>query len=195
FQIGHRWNFIAEIYFSAAGRYPTTSDNAFNLMGLLGGLREPESTRIAGISAFALGMTLFLGVYIAAAYIIYRRRTLRGLLLSIFIAYLAMFVLAPRIHERYLYPALAILIPLALESPVTLAIFVALSGTFLLNLAWVKRYHEHELALDPNSWLAGAAALINLAALAVALVYGLRGLRAASNLGEPGAREAAAEDQ
>jgi len=195
FQIGHRWNFIAEIYLSAAGRYPTTSDNAFNLMGLLGGLREPESTRIAGLSAFALGMTLFLGVYLAAAYILYRRRTMRGLLLAIFIAYLAMFVLAPRIHERYLYPALAILAPMALESPAMLSIFAVLTGTFLLNLAWVKRYHEFGLALDPNNWLAGAAALINLAALAVALVYGLRSLRAAPGPGEPGARETSAEDQ
>jgi len=194
FQIGHRWNFIAEIYLSAAGRYPTTSDNAFNLMGLLGGLREPESTRIAGLSAFALGMTLFLGVYLAAAYILYRRRTMRGLLLAIFIAYLAMFVLAPRIHERYLYPALAILAPMALESPAMLSIFAVLSGTFLLNLAWVKRYHEYGLALDPNNWLAGAAALINLAALAVALVYGLRGLRA-SDPGESAARQTSAEDQ
>jgi len=81
-----------------------------------------------------------------------------------------------------MYPALAILIPLALESPITFWIFAALSGTFLFNLALVKRYHEHELALEPNSWLAGVTALINLAALAVALGYGLR---AAAQSSEP----------
>jgi len=173
FQIGHRWNFILNVYLSAAGRYPATSDNAFNLMGLLGGLQRPDSTPIAGVSAFTLGMTLFLSAYAAAAYILYRKPAMRSLLLSIFLAYLAMFVLAPRIHERYMYPALAILIPLAVESPITLWIFAALSGTFLFNLALVKRYHEHELALEPNSWLAGVPALINLAALAVALVYAM----------------------
>lgn len=143
-------------------------------MGLLGGMREPDSVRIAGVSAFALGMTLFLFVYALAAYILYRKRTARTLLLSVFLAYLAMFVLAPRIHERYLYPAIAIAIPLVFDSPAMIAVFGTLSATFLFNLAFVKRFNENELFLAPNDPWAGAAALVNLAALVVATIYGLR---------------------
>jgi len=117
--------------------------------------------------------------------ILYRNRAPRTLFLSIFLVYLAMFVLAPRIHERYLYPALAIMIPLVFESPALTSIFVTLSATFLFNLAYVKRFNEHEILLAPHDRLAAAAALINLAALVVAAAYGLI---AASGTDEPDAK-------
>jgi Gpi18-like mannosyltransferase len=185
FQIGRPWNLLFNIYFSAAGRYPMTSDNAYNLLGMLGGLKQPDSVRIAGVSAFALGMTLFLSVYAIAGWILYRKRTPHALFVSIFLAYLAMFVLAPRIHERYLYPAVAIMVLFALESRVTIAIFAALSSTFLFNLAYVKRLHEQDLWNPPNARLVSAAALINLAALVVAVVYGLSAESEAEDAASP----------
>jgi hypothetical protein len=167
-----------------------TSDNAFNLMSLLGGLREPDSIQIAGMSAFALGMTLFACGYVMAAVIMYRQRGPRALLLSIFIAYLAMFALAPRMHERYLYTAFPILIPLVFDSPALMAVFVALSGSFLFNLAYVKRFNEHSAILLPNEPWAGAAALVNVAALVAALGYGLWAMRLVSS-GEGGPKKGA----
>ncbi len=140
FQVGHPWSFLGSVVLFSTKRYSETSVNAFNLIGLLGGLREPDSLRISGIPAIALGMAMFGGVYVLVAWMIYRKRTPRSLLFSIFLAYLGMFVFAPRMHERYMYPALAILIPLAFDSPATLAIFATLSATFLFNLAHVYRF-------------------------------------------------------
>ena len=48
FQIGHEWNWIIKLYTSTAAYYHETSVNAFNLMALIGGLRQPDSNTFGG---------------------------------------------------------------------------------------------------------------------------------------------------
>ena len=48
FQIGHEWNWIIKLYTSTAAYYHETSVNAFNLMALLGGLRQADSNHVRG---------------------------------------------------------------------------------------------------------------------------------------------------
>ena len=48
FQIGHEWNWIIKLYTSTAAYYHETSVNAFNLMALIGGLRQADSGTFAG---------------------------------------------------------------------------------------------------------------------------------------------------
>jgi Gpi18-like mannosyltransferase len=172
FQIGRPWSFIFQLYFTAAERYRFTSVGGFNLMALVAGLRLPESTTVLGIRAFVLAMGLFLAIYPLVAFMLYRKRTPRMLLFAVFLVYLAMFVLAPRIHERYLYPAVALLIPLAFDSAATLGLFAALSATLLSNLYYVKQSLDLRQALPPYNWFASTVAAVNLAALALALAYG-----------------------
>ena len=50
FQIGHEWNWIIKLYTSTAAYYHETSVNAFNLMALLGGLRQADSNTFLGVS-------------------------------------------------------------------------------------------------------------------------------------------------
>ncbi len=189
FQIGKPWYFTLPIYTRGTGRYQLTSANAFNLMGLLAGNWMPDSTPIMGIRAVSLGMALFLAVYPIAAFLLYRKRTPQMLLFAVFLVYLAMFVLAPRVHERYLYLAVALLIPLALDSAVTLVLSVALSATFLCNMYYIKQMLDLYPDIPPHSFVASttaivsaAIAIVNVAAFALALAYAFA---IASRRGEP----------
>src|SRR3984893_9889389 len=74
FQIGHPWNWIIDLYSSTAAYYHETSVNAFNFMALIGGLRQQDSGTIAGLSYFALGMSLLVPLYAFAAYMLWRTR-------------------------------------------------------------------------------------------------------------------------
>ncbi len=180
FQIGHQWRFIFDVYAISFGFFPWASVNAFNLMLVLGGLIRLDNHRLFGpISYFVLGNVLFGAAYVIAAWIALRRRDAWGLLFSMFIVYLGMYVFAPRMHERYLYYAVALLAPVMFRSRTLLALYVVLSVTLLLDMAYVwldliyvRGFVEGRLLLGNGGKL--AISIINVAAFGIAAGYGLR---------------------
>src|SRR5579885_125279 len=180
FQIGHPWNWILDLYTSTAAYYHETSVNAFNLMALIGGLRQSDSSTVGGVSYFTLGMSLLVPLYGFIAWILWRKRTRETLIYCAFIAIFGFFILAPRMHERYLYPALLFSIPLALESTAMLALFGVLSLTCLFNLSYILHTLQTTVFLDSRETLAMAASAINVALFAVAIYYGVTRLEGAS---------------
>ncbi len=179
FQLDHPWHFALDVYATSMGSFPWASVNAFNLMLALGGLVVPDRDKLFGpVSFFMLGNVLFGAVYVLAGWIAWRRRTPWGLMFSVFIVYLGMFMFVPRMHERYLYYALALLAPLTLSSWTTIALYTTLSVTLLLDMAYVfcdlvyvQGFIEGHLLIGPDGRL--AIALVNIAALALAAAYGL----------------------
>jgi Gpi18-like mannosyltransferase len=182
FQIGHEWNWIIKLYTSTAAYYHETSVNAFNLMALIGGLRQGDSETFAGVSYFALGMSLLVPLYGFIAWILWRGRTPTRLMFASFIAIFGFFMVAPRMHERYLYPAIALAVPLALEAPEMLAVFVLISITGLINLAYILHTLNTVVFLDARDGLAMATSLLNVVALATAVYYGATRLQGASGV-------------
>jgi dolichyl-phosphate-mannose-protein mannosyltransferase len=172
FQIGKPWNFLAAVMASSADYFPYTSMNAFNLMGLICGLRVRDSMQLLGASAFHLGLLLLSVLYLLAILIMWRGATARTLLYAAFLAYLGFFVLPTRIHERYLYFALALLTPLALDSWATITMYLALTITFLVNQYVTLRFLDNFSNAAQHDGYAAPVACINLAALALAIVYG-----------------------
>ncbi len=171
FQMGHSWRWLFDLYRSTAAYYHETSVNAFNLMALIGGLRQPDSAALFGagpVSIFVLGMALLVPLYAFATYVIWRRRSAEGLLFGAFIALFGFFMLAPRMHERYMYPAIAFAVPLAIEDGEMALVFAILSATCLLNLAYVKHALETVVFLQPRDGVAMGAAVLNVIALALA---------------------------
>ena len=92
-------------------------------------------------------------------------------LISMFVTFLGFFVLAARVHERYLYPALAVAALIAFDAPATLALLVTLTTTLFINLIWVHRFHVGLARLDPSSFAVMGIGLINVAAFAVAAFH------------------------
>jgi Gpi18-like mannosyltransferase len=196
FQIGHPWNWILDLYASTAAGFQETSVNAFNLLALLGGIRQPDSNTIAGHSYYAIGMLLLVPLYAFIAWIVWTARTARPLLFASFISIFGFFMLAPRMHERYIYPAIVLAAPLALEAPMMAAMFVILTLTALFNLAYVFQVlHTPSMLLDPRDGLAMAASAFNLVALTMAVYFGAGAIPAQA--GTPGTEqgeEAGAEE-
>jgi len=182
FQIGHEWSWIFKLYTSTAAYYHETSVNAFNLMALIGGLRQADSGTFAGVSYFALGMSLLVPLYGFIAWILWRGRTPTRLLFASFIAIFGFFMVAPRMHERYLYPAVVLAVPLALEAPEMLAVFVVVSLTSLINLAYILHTLNTVVFLDARDGLAMATSALNVVALALAVYYGATRLQGKSEL-------------
>ncbi len=180
FQIGHEWNWIIKLYTSTAAYYHETSVNAFNLMALLGGLRQADSNTLAGVSFFALGMSLLVPLYAFVAWILWSGRTPTRLLFASFIAIFGFFMVAPRMHERYLYPALALAVPLALEAPEMLAVFAILTISCFINLIYVLHTLNTVVFLDPRDGLAMATSALNVVALGLAVYWGSMRMQDAS---------------
>ena len=172
FQIGHEWNWILKLYTSTAAYYHETSVNAFNLMALIGGLRQSDSGTIAGVSYFALGMSLLVPLYVFVAWILWRGRSQERLLFAAFFAIFGFFMVAPRMHERYLYPAIALVVPLALEAPQMMAVFVVLSLTCVINLSYILHTLNTVVFLDARDGIAMFTSALNVVALGISAYYG-----------------------
>jgi len=167
FQINQSWNWIFSLYASTASYYRETSVNAFNFMALIGGLRNSDMTTILGVPIFDIGMALMLPLYAFIAWMLRVRRDPRTLFYAVFLVIFGFFMFAPRMHERYLYPALAFAVPLAVAETEMLIVFGVLTITCLFNLAYVKHALETVVFLKPRDWLAMTASAVNL------LMFGL----------------------
>jgi predicted membrane-bound dolichyl-phosphate-mannose-protein mannosyltransferase len=90
-----------------------------------------------GLTWQQVGTALFAAVAVVALWQVARRDDLRGLLLASLLIAVAFFVLPTRVHERYLFPALALAAPLLLSSRVWPWAYGGLSLVFFANIYWV----------------------------------------------------------
>ncbi len=142
-------HFLYNRYRIGSAMYPFNSDNAFNLWSLRYDFwgADPAGVRLAdyqtgllGMTQYAWGIVLLLGTIAAIVVRYLRLRTAPAFLQSAALLLLAQFMLATRMHERYLFVGLIFtiaLIPLALRYRWACAVF---SGTLLLNLLYSLAY-------------------------------------------------------
>lgn len=109
---------------------PYTSLNAFNPWGLLVGFKVPDDPYVgAGAALLVVGL-------LAALLPLRRGRDLGTLLAVGALMALAFYFLPTRVHERYLFPAMALLAPLALLDRPRLVAYVSLSIAFAAALLY-----------------------------------------------------------
>jgi dolichyl-phosphate-mannose-protein mannosyltransferase len=131
-----------------AVRQPMTSLNAFNPWGLLVGFELPDGPYV-GIG------TLLLVLGVAGSLAGLRRRPDLAVVLAVGAALvLAFYFLPTRVHERYLFPALALLAPFALAGWRELVSYVAVSLGFAASLLYAL--HETTPFNLPEPWAAWA---------------------------------------
>ncbi|MDQ3690128.1 MAG: phospholipid carrier-dependent glycosyltransferase [Chloroflexota bacterium] len=135
-------------FVEAAGTYTGLSVNAFNLWrnpwsGLGDTLTWGDDTAVGlmlgqlSLSWQQVGTVLFIPVALLALVQVGRRDDLRGVLLASLLLAIAFFVLPTRVHERYLFPALALAAPLLLSGRLWPWIYTGLSLSFFANIYWV----------------------------------------------------------
>ncbi|HSK93137.1 MAG TPA: phospholipid carrier-dependent glycosyltransferase, partial [Candidatus Angelobacter sp.] len=135
-------------FVEAAGTYTGLTVNAFNLWrnpwsGLGDSLHWGDDTvvavAVAGVSLTwqQVGTIGFAAVAAVALWAVSRRDDLRGVLLAALVLAIAFFAVPTRVHERYLFPALALAAPLLLSGRGWPWIYGGLSLSFFANVYWV----------------------------------------------------------
>ncbi|MEJ7802861.1 MAG: hypothetical protein WKH68_05740, partial [Candidatus Limnocylindria bacterium] len=135
-------------FVEAAGTYTGLSVNAFNMWrnpwsGLGDTLTWGDDTAVGlvlgplSLSWQQVGTVLFIPVALLAFVQVARRDDLRGVLLASLLLAIAFFVLPTRVHERYLFPALALAAPLLLSGRMWPWIYAGLTLSFFANIYWV----------------------------------------------------------
>jgi dolichyl-phosphate-mannose-protein mannosyltransferase len=134
----------AQLMGETFSRYPYISQFGFNPWGMVFGFSDDD----AGL---ALPGTLVAIAGIAGSlWLLRRRRDLAGLLgVSVLIG-LVLYYLPTRVHERYLFGAIALLAPLAAMYPRLRWPFVTLSGAFFLTLVYVLVTSPYRILLGPQ---------------------------------------------
>lgn len=127
-------NFLP-ILWNSASRYPYISMNAFNFWWMLYGPRAFSlSDSLGGISPKIQGLTLFIAFLSPAIY--YLKNKAKGQAEVFFVtsyAYLIFFTFLTQMHERYLYPVVALLPFAIMANKKVPAIYFVLSIALLVN--------------------------------------------------------------
>jgi Gpi18-like mannosyltransferase/predicted membrane-bound dolichyl-phosphate-mannose-protein mannosyltransferase len=124
----------------ASETYPYTSLYAFNVWSIVGDFWKPDDAFVAyGAALLVAGLT-------ASCAPLWRRRDTATFLAAGTLAACAFYFLPTRAHERYLFPALVLLLPLAAVRARLLWPYIVLTIGFALTLYFAfTRYAENDL--------------------------------------------------
>lgn len=171
----HSSNFLS-VYLMSTGRYPHPSMNAFNFWWVFFGEQSNSISDSLGnlVSYKTLGYALFAGFLVPAVYFLYKKaKTLPDYFLVLAYTYILFFDFPTQIHERYIFPALALLPFAAVKSKKLFWVYIALTVTLFLNNYAILQYafpQFTELAfLNPVSWVGDWTRIIAIANLAIAV--------------------------
>ena len=159
--------FLSNIYLGAYGGYAYTSINAFN-MWALGGLWVPDG------NLFILGWVLFGAFTVLTLYVLHKRLSVSSEALVLFSAFMLLFgffMLPTRIHERYLFPAISIIVLLVPFEKKTRFLYAVLTTTLLINQAYVLSFlNSADPFIKQGDLVVLTVSLINLLVLLYVLV-------------------------
>ena len=112
FQGSQNWNWLIHKYADTAGSYHYMSIEAFNFGSLIGGNWKTADTLFLGIpfNYFGMGMIVLSVAYASVLYLFGRKRSKGALYLASALVVLLIFAFGHYMHERYLLPALLLLL-------------------------------------------------------------------------------------
>ena len=118
--------------------------NAFNFWALIFGFdNRPDTSLFLGISANIVGYSAFAIIGIVVLYLFLKNKLdIKFTLLAAVVISFAAFIFLPRMHDRYFYLTLVMLVPLAAVDKKLRNVFWAASTIHLINLYhfwWVPR--------------------------------------------------------
>ncbi|HUQ42274.1 MAG TPA: phospholipid carrier-dependent glycosyltransferase [Candidatus Limnocylindrales bacterium] len=125
---------------SAAETYPYTSLYAFNIWSIVGDFWQPDVPYVAA------GAALLIAGVLGATALTWWRRDVPTMLAAGAVAAFAFYFLPTRAHERYLFPAFALLLPIAAVRGRLFVPYVALALAFAMSLFFAfTRYGQNDL--------------------------------------------------
>lgn len=142
-------NYVIPQYVDTISSYPYSSINGYNLWTALGLNWQPQTTKVLFLTCQQWG-ALFIGALLAlTTYISFKRKNDKSkyyLIAAVLI--ISMFVLSVRMHERYMFPGIILLLLFYITRPRkgTFILFSLFSALHLFNVAHVLYYY------DPNNF-------------------------------------------
>ncbi len=171
---GNPVNFLSNIYFGAYNGYKYTTLNAFNLWGF-GGMWVPDTA-----FTFVLGWAMFAALATFTLYFVHKRFKINQeelCLFGAFVLFFGFFMLPTRIHERYLFPAMAVLSLMFVFLKRTRPLYVVLTATCLFNQAYVLSFLNASAFIQLGDKVVFVVSLINSLAFVYVLMLMLAELR------------------
>lgn len=132
---------LTEKFLSTASQYSYTSLFAYNLWGIVG-FWLPDNTQFFYLTYQQWGIFLFTLFFFTVFVLILKKRTNPWILITL--TCLAFFFLPTKVHERYLYPSVPLLLIVAsfIKSKKLLFLTTLLSILSALNLYYVYVYYN-----------------------------------------------------
>ena len=127
-------------YVNTLGSYPYATINAYNFWALLGQNWQPQANSFLGVSASSWGTLAILVSVALSAVIFFRLKDDNSRYFTSMAVLLAnMFLFSVRMHERYLFPALVLMLAAFLVKPTKQLFFtyVGFSAIHFLNVGHV----------------------------------------------------------
>ncbi len=144
------WDWLIYKYADTAGSYHYVSIEAFNFGSLFGWNWKTADTLIAGIPyyQFGMGMIILSVLFSSVLYFFGRKRNKGALYLAAGLGVLLIFTFGHYMHERYMIPALLLILIAYLYygDRRLLAVFGGLSATSLLNATCAYYVVNHQAA-------------------------------------------------
>ncbi|HIT85505.1 MAG TPA: glycosyltransferase family 39 protein [Candidatus Ornithomonoglobus intestinigallinarum] len=159
---------VTEQYTETLASYPYLTVNAFNLWGALGQNWTELGSVMSVVNYFILALIVAYTAYVFFKTKNEGRYYFCGALLSF-----AVFMLSAKMHDRYAFPAMALLLTafLYMSSPRGFIVYALSTLTQFFNTAWVLFIYEQDINKYFKSPVIVAASLINLAFFAYCLAY------------------------
>lgn len=162
---------IVSQYVDTVGSYEYATVNAYNIWMLFGKNWVAQDTTLLGISYAAWGYAAILLTIVASGILFFRMKKSEGkVYLTAAVINMFIFMFSVRMHERYMFPVLVLLLCVYLSRPTEKMMFVYIlySVTSFLNAAYVLFYY------DANNyvWDDPIPRIISAGALAVTVFFG-----------------------
>ena len=153
--------YIFEKYLSTLTSYPYATVNALNLFYIAGGNWVAQETAVLGLSYSAWG-TIGMAVSVALALILmFKSGKLRAVPLCTALMLAGVFCLGVRMHERYMFPRLVLLLLAALLCGDT-RLWWRTAGFSATNAVNIYIVLQNTHVLSENRYIGIAAAVVNL---------------------------------
>ena len=151
FQGTQPWDWLIRKYIETAGSYDYASIEAFNFASLIGGNWKPSSMLVLGLipyKSFGMGMIILSVLFSSVLYYFGRKRSKGALYLSGALVVLLVFAFGHYMHERYMLPALMLLLMAYLyyRDRRLLLVFGAISSSAFLNATTAFYIVDHQAA-------------------------------------------------
>ena len=173
FTVGRSPAWIVDLYARTLGSYPYATLNAANVYALLGANWAPVSDRLLFLSYGSFSTLCLAGIVACSAWLYLRSRDPSSLFVVALFLMSAVFFLAARMHERYLYPAVLIAAAAyaVTKDPRLFTLFVGFSVSVFLNEAVLQDFvaRTGSFFIPPDDTVLRLLAVLNAALVAYAI--------------------------